>query len=116
MAASLWMLLTYVIFTAFTIKQKKPSLPEGINGGWLLAVVATEAVSQLATLLSSAFPGHSDHLLFAALCLWLSGGMLYIWMISLIFYRYTAPSGIHCINHVSVPMKSLLISTNKRRL
>lgn len=89
LAAALWLLLTYVIFTAFTVKQKKPSLPDGINGGWLLAVVATEAVSQLATLLSPAFPEHSDHLLFAALCLWLSGGMLYIWMISLIFYRYT---------------------------
>lgn len=89
LAASLWALLTYVIFTALTVKQQKPSLAEGINGGWLLAVVATEAVSQLATLLSPAFASQSDQLLFAALCLWLSGGMLYIWMISLIFYRYT---------------------------
>src|SRR6185437_10876412 len=87
-AALLWLLLTYVIFTAFTVKQQKPTLAEGINGGWLLAVVATEAVSQLATLLSGS-AGRQEQFLFIALCLWLCGGMLYIWMISLIFYRYT---------------------------
>ena len=89
LAALLWLLLTYVIFTAFTVKQQKPTLAEGINGGWLIDVVATEAVSQLATLLSSVSVAHREQLLFVALCLWLSGGMLYIWMISLIFYRYT---------------------------
>lgn len=89
LAALLWLLLTYVIFTAFTVKQQKPTLAEGINGGWLIAVVATEAVSQLATLLSPASAIHREQFLFAALCLWLCGGMLYIWMISLIFYRYT---------------------------
>jgi tellurite resistance protein TehA-like permease len=89
LAACLWAFLTYAIFTAFTVKEQKPSLAEGINGGWLLAVVATEAVSQLATLLSPMFGVYQEQLLFLSLCLWLSGGMLYIWMISLIFYRYT---------------------------
>jgi tellurite resistance protein TehA-like permease len=89
LAAGLWAFLTYAIFTSFTVKEQKPSLAEGINGGWLLAVVATEAVSQLATLLSPMFGGYQQHLLFLSLCLWLCGGMLYIWMISLIFYRYT---------------------------
>ena len=28
-------------------------------------------------------------LLFVCLAIWLGGGMLYIWIISLIFYRYT---------------------------
>lgn len=89
LAAFLWAFLTYAIFTAFTVKERKPSLAEGINGGWLLTVVATEAVSQLATLLSPMFGVHEQQLLFLSLCLWLCGGMLYIWMISLIFYRYT---------------------------
>lgn len=89
LAAFLWVLLTYTIFTAFTVKQQKPSFAEGINGAWLLAVVATEAVSQLATLLSPISGVHQGQLLFLSLCLWLCGGMLYIWMISLIFYRYT---------------------------
>lgn len=89
LAGFLWLLLTYAIFTAFTVKQQKPMFAEGINGGWLLAVVATEAVSQLATLLSPISGHRHEQLLFFALCLWLCGGMLYIWMISLIFYRYT---------------------------
>lgn len=89
LAICLWAFLTYAVFTAFTVKELKPSLAEGINGGWLLAVVATEAVSQLATLLSPMFGVRQEPLLFLSLCLWLSGGMLYIWMISLIFYRYT---------------------------
>jgi tellurite resistance protein TehA-like permease len=89
MAACLWAFLTYAIFTAFTVKEQKPSLAEGINGGWLLAVVATEAVSQLATLLSPMFDIYQEQILFLSLCLWLCGGMLYIWMIALIFYRYT---------------------------
>lgn len=89
LAAFLWVLLTYTVFTAFTVKQQKPSFGEGINGAWLLAVVATEAISQLATLLSPISGVHQVQLLFLSLSLWLSGGMLYIWMISLIFYRYT---------------------------
>lgn len=89
LAILLWVLLTYAIFTAFTVKENKPSLAEGINGGWLIAVVATQAVSNLATLLLPVFTGHEETVLFLALALWLCGGMLYIWMISLIFYRYT---------------------------
>lgn len=85
----LWAGFTYAIFTGFTIKEDKPSLAEGIHGGWLIAVVATQAVSSLGTLLVSQFPGHVEQLLFLSLSLWLCGGMLYIWVISLIFYRYT---------------------------
>jgi tellurite resistance protein TehA-like permease len=88
-SASLWAVLTYTIFTAFTVKQQKPPLSEGINGGWLLAVVATQAISQLATLLSPMFGAHQEKILFFSMCLCMCGGMLYVWMISLIFYRYT---------------------------
>jgi tellurite resistance protein TehA-like permease len=88
-AAALWAFLTYAIFTAFTVKQQKPQLAEGINGGWLLAVVATQAISQLASLLSPMFGAHQEKILFLSLCLCMCGGMLYVWMISLIFYRYT---------------------------
>ena len=37
-----WVLFTYTIFTVLTVKQDKPELARGINGGWLLAVVATQ--------------------------------------------------------------------------
>ncbi len=84
-----WVVLTYAIFTAFTVKQRKPALDEGLNGAWLLAVVSTQAIAQLSLLLIPAFPNGADGFLFFGLALWLWGGMLYIWMISLIFYRYT---------------------------
>lgn len=88
-ALVLWALLVYGVFTAYTVKEQKPSLAEGINGGWLIAVVATQAVSRLGSMLLPEFPAYQEEMLFLCLSLWLCGGMLYIWMISLIFYRYT---------------------------
>ena len=88
-AALLWLLLTYAIFAAFTIKQDKPTLEHGIGGAWLLAVVATQALAVLATLLAPALDEPQRlPLNFLALAMWLWGGMLYIWTMSLIFYRY----------------------------
>ncbi|HLU76622.1 MAG TPA: tellurite resistance/C4-dicarboxylate transporter family protein [Burkholderiales bacterium] len=85
----LWVGLTYTVFTAFTIKENKPTLDQGISGGWLLAVVATQAIAVLSALLAmrEAQPYRLE-LNFFALSMWLWGGMLYIWMMSLIFYRY----------------------------
>jgi tellurite resistance protein TehA-like permease len=85
----LWLGLTYTIFTALTVKENKPTLAAGINGGWLAAVVATQSISVLAGLLAPQFGAYQEPALFLALSLWLWGGMLYIWMIALIFYRYT---------------------------
>ena len=89
-ALVLWIVLTYAIFTALTIKQQKPPLQEGINGGWLLAVVATQSLAVLGTLLAARIgQPYKLEMNFFALSMWLWGGMLYIWMMSLIFYRYT---------------------------
>ncbi len=81
--------IVYAVFAAFTVKEKKPSLAEGIHSGWLVAVVATQAVATLGAQMMQAFPGQIDKIAFVSVALWSSGGMLYIWMISLIFYRYT---------------------------
>ena len=96
----LWLVLIYAVFTALTVKENKPTLDQGINGGWLVAVVATQSVSTLASILAPtlATKAHVELLLFVSLAFWLAGGMLYIWLISLIFYRYTffpfAPSDL----------------------
>lgn len=89
-ALVLWLGLTYAIFTAFTVKEDKPALDKGISGAWLLAVVATQSVAVLAAMLAAhvAQPYRLE-MNFLALSMWLWGGMLYIWMMSLIFYRYT---------------------------
>jgi len=84
-----WALLTYTIFTILTVKSEKPPLGEGINGGWLLAVVAAQSVSVLSGLLAAEFESARELVIFFALVMWLGGGMLYIWIIALIFYRYT---------------------------
>ena len=76
--------------TGFTVKEHKPTLDKGISGAWLLAVVATQSIAVLSALLAAHVtqPGKLE-LNFLALSMWLWGGMLYIWMMSLIFYRYT---------------------------
>jgi tellurite resistance protein TehA-like permease len=85
----LWAAITYTVFGALTLKADKPSLAEGINGGWLVAVVAAQSVSVLGSQLASGFGSDAAHVLLFCLAMWLGGGMLYIWIISLIFYRYT---------------------------
>jgi len=90
LAVALWLVLTYAIFTILTVKETKPTLDRGINGGWLLAVVATQSIAVLSALLATHIgQPYKLELNFFALSMWLWGGMLYIWMMSLIFYRYT---------------------------
>ncbi|QDU88810.1 putative membrane protein [Pirellulimonas nuda] len=89
LATGLWFVLTYVIFTSFAVKEVKPTLAEGIHGGWLVSVVGTQGVSLLGGMLADGFGAYSEQVLFFALAMWLGGGMLYIWIISLIFYRYS---------------------------
>lgn len=83
------LVIVYAVFAALTVKEKKPTLAEGIHSGWLVAVVATQAVATLGAQMMQAFPSQIDKIAFVSVTLWSSGGMLYIWMISLIFYRYT---------------------------
>jgi len=86
----LWIILTYGIFTILTIKETKPTIDQGINGAWLLAVVATQSIALLSALIARHFEQPLRlHVNFVALSMWLWGGMMYIWIISLIFYRYT---------------------------
>jgi tellurite resistance protein TehA-like permease len=84
-----WAAATYLIFTVLTVAPEKPPLSAGINGGWLVSVVAAQSVSVLGSQLAEGFGDRAPLVLFFTLAMWLGGGMLYIWIISLIFYRYT---------------------------
>jgi tellurite resistance protein TehA-like permease len=89
LAVVLWLCLTYTVFTALTVRRDKPTLDKGISGSWLLAVVATQAISVSSALLAEHIgQPYRLELNLLALSMWLWGGMLYIWMMSLIFYRY----------------------------
>ncbi len=83
---ALWAILVYTVFALLTVKPDKPPLSEGINGGWLISVVAAQSVAVLGAQLASQV-GEVGVLF--SLAMWLGGGMLYLWIISLIFYRYT---------------------------
>lgn len=85
---ALWTVFTYSIFVFLIVQPKKPSLEEGINGGWLIAVVATQSICVLGCAVKPALFGAGEFYAFMLLSFWLFGGMLYIWLISLIFYRY----------------------------
>ncbi len=85
----LWLLLIYTFFTIVTVLPEKPSLEGGLNGAWLLAVVATQSVSILGTLLSSQFAENREVVLFVTLCLYLLGCFFYLLIITLIFYRFS---------------------------
>ena len=72
------------------MKRCKPPLERGVTGAWLIAVVATQSIAVLVSLIAHDWPQPLRlELNFFALSMWLWGGMFYIWIISLIFYRYT---------------------------
>jgi tellurite resistance protein TehA-like permease len=85
----LWFLVMYSFFTATIVRQHKPTLEAGINGAWLLAIVATQSVSVLGTLLAPRMTSGREAALFFVLCMYLLGAMLYLTIITLIFYRFT---------------------------
>jgi len=84
----LWVLVMYAFFTAVVVREDKPTLEAGINGAWLLAIVATQGISVLGSLLAPRMAG-TALVLFFALCMYLLGSMLYLTIITLIFYRFT---------------------------
>jgi tellurite resistance protein TehA-like permease len=88
LAVGLWALIMYAFFLATIVRPTKPSLENGINGAWLVAAVATESVAVLGTLLAPRLE-HTDAALFFSLCMFLLGSMLYLAIITLIFYRFT---------------------------
>jgi tellurite resistance protein TehA-like permease len=86
---ALWIVIMYAFFTAVTVLENKPSIEVGLNGAWLLAVVATQSISVLGTLLASRLGDYREPILFFTLCMFLLGCMLYLLLITLIFYRFT---------------------------
>ena len=88
-ALLLWIILTYTVFTALTIRRDKPSLDKGIAvlGYWLSCNTGSCRTQRLFS--DTNCTTLETRVDFLALSMWLWGGMLYIWMMSLIFYRYT---------------------------
>lgn len=84
----LWVVIMYAFFTAVVIREEKPAIEVGINGAWLIAAVATQSIAVLGSLLAGSFE-QRILVLFLSLCMFLVGCMLYLSIITLIFYRVT---------------------------
>ena len=83
----LWAVLIYAFFAvAVATRKPKPGLDTGISGVWLIAVVATQSVSTLGTLVGAQTDARQE-VLFFTLAMYLLGCMLYLLIITLIFYR-----------------------------
>src|SRR5690606_14680219 len=85
----LWVVVTYTFFTAVTVREEEASLERGISGAWLRAIGATQSVAILGALLPPHRDGGRDAALFVSLALFLLGCVLYLVIITLIFYRFT---------------------------
>lgn len=85
----LWLILIYGFFASIIVRESKPTLETGIHGGWFIAVVATQSVSVLCTLVASRFFSMQEQILFFSLFLYLFGCMLYLIILTLVFYRLT---------------------------
>lgn len=89
LALALWLIVTYAFFAAVTLRRVKPPLSDAISGAWLLAVVATQGVSLLAANLWAHGNWGGSDLLFLSLSFFLVGTILYLLVITLIFYRFS---------------------------
>lgn len=73
-----------------TIASDNPGISKGINGTWLVAVVATQSIPVLgARLVDTMQASLSEIIVFSSLVFFCIGCMLYIILITLIFYRLT---------------------------
>jgi tellurite resistance protein TehA-like permease len=84
----LWVGLIYAFFFTMTTLPEKPPLQEGLNGSWMLIVVATQSVAILGSQVAPTL-GRAEHVaLGLALALFLLGCMFYLLLFSLILLRF----------------------------
>jgi len=88
-AGALLFALTYTVFVGLTVRNTDEPIEETLDGGWFLAVVATQSVSVLAALLAPSYPANLEALAFVALFLYSVGGGFYLVLFTLVFYRMT---------------------------
>ncbi|HEV7137398.1 MAG TPA: tellurite resistance/C4-dicarboxylate transporter family protein [Steroidobacteraceae bacterium] len=85
---ALGVLVMYSFFFAVVTRPEKPDLESGINGAWLIAAVAAQSVAILGAVLAPQ-TAHPQNALFFSLVMYMIGAMLYLSIITLIFYRLT---------------------------
>ena len=82
-----WLFIGYGFFFNITVTKNKKPLNQGINGTWLVIIVAIQALSSLISFLTEGHDQPDYFLLFLALFLFLLGCIFYLYIMSLIIYR-----------------------------
>jgi tellurite resistance protein TehA-like permease len=83
-----WIVLVYTLLAALLLKEPKPPLATGINGTWFLFTVATQSIATLGALLAPRLEAPAG-MLFACLCAFMLGTLLYVIVVTLVFFRFT---------------------------
>jgi tellurite resistance protein TehA-like permease len=88
LAGTVWLGLTYGVPASRLLAARRESVLGGVDGTWLLWVVATQSLSTDASTLVPVWPAQGRLLATAAVGLWSVGLMLYLLLVSLIFLRW----------------------------
>jgi tellurite resistance protein TehA-like permease len=87
-AAAVWLLLTYGVPASLMLSRVQGSVLSGVNGNWLLWIVATQSLSLTAAVLVPAWPSQSALLAPVSVGLWSTGLVLYLMVVTLILLRW----------------------------
>ena len=87
-AAAVWLVLTYGVPASLLLGRTRDSVLGGVNGSWLLWIVATQSLSLVAAVLVPAWPSQSGLLAPVSVGLWSVGLLLYLMVTTLILLRW----------------------------
>jgi tellurite resistance protein TehA-like permease len=87
-AAAVWLVLTYGVPASLVLTRKVDSVLGGVNGSWLLWIVATQSLAIAAATLIPVWPSQSALLAPFAVGLWCTGLVLYLMITTLILLRW----------------------------
>jgi tellurite resistance protein TehA-like permease len=91
-AAAVWLPLAYGVPASVLLTRTRDSVLGGVNGAWLLWIVATQSLALAAAVLIKTWPAQSSLLAPVSAGLWCVGLLLYLLVVTLIFMRWlTAP-------------------------
>ncbi len=86
-SAALWIVLLYGFFASLMVREEQPAIERALHGGWLLAIVASQAVSLLGMRVVDRAGGGRELLVLAMLGLFLLGCLLYVYIGGAVFFR-----------------------------
>ena len=81
-------MLTYGVPASLLLTRERDSVLGGVNGTWLLWVVATQSLSVATSALVPVWPSQSGLPVPAAVGLWSVGLVLYLLLVALILLRW----------------------------